>query len=319
MKHAVKITAFAMAFATGTATAEELTAPRNLIALPTAMVITDTVASHYPKVNGKANESLMRMICDLARGDKTQRDIDAILASNNVVPSSLQTEGNPLSLLVNGDKVKQQAACASWLASSLFSPMNNEAYKDIRKVSEPAPVRAAEETAKQSGKEGAPADLQMIEREEIVWNKEKFTNHAKVQLAVAKATAQFYALIANDVNREAAYSLSDLNRAVIHSIDNYAPEYLNAIKETYATLANSSLNVETLGQMGYSFSDKRGHVMMKNDSTMRLVWRGVTWLDQSTIMGKDYFVTINLNPVIEIPVPPEAEPKRAESKGKRKR
>ncbi|HGM5492771.1 TPA: hypothetical protein ACKP1B_004477 [Serratia fonticola] len=64
--------------------------------------------------------------------------------------------------------------------------------------------------------------------------------------------------------------------------------------------------------------------MVKNDATMRLVWRGVTWLEPSTIMGKDYFVTINLNPAIEIPVPPEAEPNpadpaQAEPKGKCKR
>lgn len=110
--------------------------------------------------------------------------------------------------------------------------MNTEAYREIRKVSGLVPEKAAEEDDWQFWKEKTPVAPQRVEREEIVWNKDKFTDNAK-------ATAQFYTLIANDVSREAAYSLSDLNRAVIHSIDNYAPEYPNAIKGTYNTVAST--------------------------------------------------------------------------------
>lgn len=271
------------------AVAEQDYRPFNTISMPAYTVINDALKSAFPLVNGKENKPLMRLICDLARGVKRQDEINFILTKNNVNISSIPASGNPLSLLVNRDSKHQQKACASWLAISLHNKMNLDAYK----------IKKTKDTDNNKSKTWSfwPLMNQSNKQEPSVtieWDKARFNELAIDQMAVAKSTAQFYSLIANDLQQKSEYSFSELKKNLDTSIASYAAQYLNAIKINAEALQSAGIEVSELTSSGYKITDNQGTSLSKESDGFLLAYQQIPWLGDGKIMGKDYYITVNL-------------------------
>ncbi|WP_439412553.1 hypothetical protein [Enterobacter ludwigii] len=274
------------------AAAEKAYQPVNTISMPVYTVINDALKDAFPIVHGKANEPLMRLICDLARGDKRQDDIDLILTRNKVNIDSIPTHGNPLSLLVNHDRIQQKKACAAWFATSLRSSVNLQPYQE--KIQHDAIEKEPKNKKWSFWFSGNKVNTK-TKTDAVIWNKEKFYEQAIAQMALAKATAQFYALIANDLRQKPIYSFYELKTYMDNSINSYSTEYLNAIKINYASLMRSGVEVKDLSANYFKIVDSQGTVLTKNNNNAQLSYQDIPWLGEGKIMGKDYFVDINLS------------------------
>lgn len=271
------------------AIAEQDYKPFNTISMPAYTVINDALKNAFPLVNGKENRPLMRLICDLARGVKRQDEINFILTKNNVNVSSIPASGNPLSLLVNRNSEQQQRACASWLATSLHNKMNLDTYKFKN-------TKDADNKKKKTWPFWPLTDEsnKMEPSATMEWDKARFKEQAIDHMAVAKSTAQFYSLIANDLQQKSDYSFSELKKNIDMSIDSYAAQYLNAIKINAEALQSAGVEVSELSSTGYKIIDNKGASLSKEGEGFLLTYQQIPWLGDGKIMGKDYYVTVNL-------------------------
>ncbi|HBE9079628.1 hypothetical protein [Serratia fonticola] len=276
----------------GLASCQVLSAPADLsvksISVPAYNLISDTLIEITPQVKGKRNEFMMQLVCDLARGGRNQQEVNQILKQNNIDAKAIPLQGNALSLLVNNDKEQQQTACASFVATSIFFPANNSVFFD----------------KKNDEKNSEPARL----------NQEAFAREMKVRMSIAQATAQFYAVIANNLKKDKNMSWADYQQDVASITESYAAEYLNSIKKIYnanqATYTPVAITID-----GLDVIDSRGLELVQTPNISVLKSRGVDWLGNGKILGKEYFVEIR---VIDSKSPVRATEEKAAGKIKRK-
>lgn len=274
------------------ASCQALSAPADLsvksISVPAYNLISDTLIAMTPQVKGKRNEFMMQLVCDLARGGKSQQEVNQILKLNNLDAKSIPVQGNALSLLVNNDREQQQTACASFIATSIFFPTSNSVFFDknsAEKSTEPAK-----------------------------FNQDAFAREMKVRMSIAQATAQFYAVIANNLRKDKNMSWSDYQQDVASITESYAPEYLNSIRSIFN--ANQATYIPVAITLdGLDVIDSRGLELVQTPNISVLKSRGVDWLGNGKILGKEYFVEIR---VIDSNGPAKTPEAKAAGKPKRK-
>lgn len=254
------------------------------ISVPAYNLISDTLIAMTPQVKGKRNDFMMQLVCDLARGSRTQQEVAQVLAQNNIDAKTIPTQGHAMSLLVKNDQEQQQTACASFIATSLFYPTDNSGFFINKK----------------EAKSSSPA----------VFDQDAFAREMKVRMSIAQATAQFYAVIANNLKKEKNMSWSDYQQDVASITENYAPEYLKSIKTIFnATQATYSPVNITLN--GLDVMDSRGLELVQAPNFVLFKSRGVDWLGNGKILGKEYFVEIRVIDDGYVKKPTEIEKKPA--------
>lgn len=319
LKRSALMVMLASLSASGMAAAESpaaaTTATVAVMSIPAYTLITDSLNSLVPKVNGKVNEPVMRLVCDMARGDRVRSDIIRALENSKVNVATVPVQGSPLSVLVHGDTRQQESVCASYLATSLFSAPDNVRYRSVNKeqISEekllPAP-------AKWKVWEDQKTETVTTERQTIVWDTTKFAQDVKVQVALAKATAQLYALLATNLGTQ-PQTAAMVDARVKQSLADLAGDYLNSVQQMYRDTQGQTMTVNLLNETGYAVSDGTGNILRRSGAGLRLTYRGIEWLGNGKILGKDHFVNLSLR---DIPVA-VAEPVVEEKppvKGRRK-
>ncbi|EJV1073387.1 hypothetical protein N6A11_005451 [Klebsiella oxytoca] len=309
------LSASGMAAAESPAAKATTTSTVAVMSIPAYTLITDSLNSLVPRVNGKVNEPVMRLVCDMARGDRVRADIIRALENSKVNVAAVPVQGSPLSVLVHGDTRLQQSVCASYLATSLFDTPDNARYRGVKKeqVSEekllPAP-------AKWKVWEEQKTETVTTERQTVSWDTTKFAEDVKVQVALAKATAQLYALLATNLGTQ-PQTAAMVDARVKQSLADLAGDYLNSVQQMYRDTQAQTMTVNLLNETGYAVSDGTGNVLRRSDTGLRLTYRGIEWLGNGKILGKDHFVNLSLR---DIPVA-VAEPVVEEKppvKGRRK-
>lgn len=237
------------------------------INVPAFNLITDTLAGMSSSVDGKRNDDVMQLICDLARGEKTQQEVNTILEQSHVDIETIPEKGSISSLLINHDQPGRAATCAAYIASSLFYATDNALLFD-----------------KTKNKSGA---------DEPVLNQKHFNADAKLKMSLAQATANFYAVIAGNLKSDINTPFKDYQNDVISIVYDYAPEYLRLVQEIYSTnhatytplVVNTSV-MDVVDNFGRELHLSPQGVVMKS--------RGVTWLGEGKILGKEYFLTMKV-------------------------
>lgn len=284
-----------------------------LMSIPAYTLITDSLNSLVPRVNGKVNEQVMSLVCDMARGDRVRADVIQVLEKSKVNVAAVPVQGSPLSVLVHGDTRQQQSVCASYLATSLFDVPDNTRFRSVKKeqLTEekllPAP-------AKWKVWESQKTEMVTTEREVPVWDTTKFAQDVKVQIALAKATAQLYALLATNLGNQ-PQTAAMVDARVKQSLADLAGDYLNSVQQMYRDTQAQTMTVNQLNETGYTVSDGSGNILRRSDAGLRLTYRGIEWLGSGKILGKDHFVNLSLR---DIPVAEPVAGEKPPVKGRRK-
>lgn len=240
------------------------------IDVPVYNLISDTLVGMSSPVKGQRNDFVMHLICDLARGDKTQQNVNDVLEKNNVDFKSIPQQGSMASLLINGAIADQMATCAAYLASSLWDPLDNSLL--------PGKVEG-----KAEGKEP-----------EI--NAERTVEAAKVKMTLAQATANLYAVIASNMKSDSRKSFIDYQQDVAKTVYDYAPEYLNLVKQLY-TNDRATYKIETLTSTTMEVTDNYGRELKLSQNSIIMKSRGVIWLGEGKILGKEYFIPVAITQI----------------------
>lgn len=288
-----------LASASGFAASENL--PVNYVSIPAYNLITDTLFNLSPMEAGKRNPFLMSLVCDLARGDISQQDVAQRLSHEKIDPQKLMQTGTIGVLILMGEPSDRQLACAAYLATSLFLPTNTAAY--FRKVEQIVPVEGQPKEKQEksswlpwkSSKEQTPAP-QEVKKEQTVFNQSRFIQDKKNQLAVARATAQLYGVIAQNIPNKVAVDWATRQQQITEIARLYAGDYLKSVTSFYNADVKNPLTLEQITRSGYSVRNSTGHRIVKTGDEIQLFYQGVVWLGNGMILGKDYFVDITLFP-----------------------
>ncbi len=265
----------------GLMSCQAISAPADLnvksISVPAYSLITDALIAATPTVKGQRNDAVMQLVCDLARGTKSQQQVNDVLKQNNVDVENIPATGNALSLLVNKNAAMQSTACTAFIATSLFTPVNNSALFDTVK----------------EGKDQDHDKSKAKDQVKVTLNPEKFAQEMRLRLAISQATAQMYAVIASNLSKDGNLSWADQQNDVVRIVARYAPQYLQSVKNIYLADQATYTPVSITGN-SYDVIDSNGHQLMQNAQGPVLLYRGVEWLGNGKILGKEYFVDVRV-------------------------
>lgn len=252
---------------------QAISAPADLnvksISVPAYSLITDALIAATPTVNGQRNDAVMQLVCDLARGIKSQQQVEDLLKQNNVDVENIPATGNALSLLVNKNAAMQSTACTAFIATSLFSPVNNKVMFDF------------------------VADEKDKTKQKTTFNPEKFAQEMRLRMSISQATAQMYAVIASNLSKDSNLSWADQQNDVVRIVASYAPQYLQSLKNIY--MANqATYTAVSIDAKSYDVIDSTGHELIQSPMGPVLTYRGVEWLGNGNILGKPYFVDVRV-------------------------
>lgn len=292
--------------------------PIKYISAPAYNIITDTLFNLTPLLAGKRNNFLMQQVCDLARGNTTQPDVNRQLRQNKIDIQKLSLTGDLGYLATTGTLHERQTACAAWLATSVFLSEDNQAYfkKVVSEVPAPQPTQVESSGwAFWKTESKTPPSPPTIKKESVVFNQARFIQDARFKMAVARATAQLYAVTAQNIQASSPVSAQTYHEYIVAIVQNYAAEYLKSVDTFYRSDDNKTLTLESITASGYSLRNTIGNRLVKNGESIQLLSRDVPWLGGGKIMGADYYVKIAIVPIMkEKPVVKSPPAKSAKKK-----
>lgn len=235
--------------------------PISTISYPTYNLITDSLFSLVPSVGKKRDDSMMQLLCQIARDEISRESANKILSDKGYELDVIPETGHTVSLWINNDKAGQKAACAAYIATSLYLPQNNKEF--LAKPDDPKSVEI---------------------------DKDKFAEVMRVRFAVADANAEVFGLIMNnlDPNR----SIDDYQAQIEKMFTDLAPLYLDRIRALY-TVKEGTMTLLDIKGDDYSVIDNEGRHLSYKDGVLDYTVRGVNWLGNGKILGKESFVDVH--------------------------
>jgi hypothetical protein len=187
-----------------------------------------------PKLENGLTAEMMAQICGLARHELSQDQVTASLAERKI-DISAGTDKNPqLALLVNGDRAGQATLCAAHLASSAFTMTELQPFLQSR------------------------SDLASL------------TLLLSVRLAIARANADVFALIAQEMQRRPGLTPMEIREQVQQLFSRLAPTYLARIRAQFPTPGTDLELVHLTPQkLAFTSSDGADFVLERGQISLR--------------------------------------------------
>lgn len=277
--------------------------PVTTVSIPAWNIITDTLIKMTPLVNGQRDDGVMALVCDLARGDKTQKDIEEILLKKNINLRALAKDTGAVRLLVNRDLVAQQTACTAYLIFALFTPVDNSSYMQEVQSTEKGTFKSIDTANKDDKSLKSSMNSTGKTPGQKVFIQARFDQDVRTHIAVAQATAQLYALLAGNIERIKGESWGVYQSHIEQMVREYAPNFLNTVKVFYQAENATPLITQSVTQHGYTVIDGNNHQLFRDQNSFFLRSRNVDWLGNGFIMGKQYYVELK---ILDAPVKKEA-------------
>lgn len=252
---------------------------RNWIDFPALPIIQNAVFSLSPTFGGERNAGLMQKICGLARGELKQAQINDFLRQNEVDVQKVPKKGAELSLLVGEDTAAQMVACAAFLSTSVVTAV------DVRELTSNAipSVPAMHEGTPKSG------EKTIKEKPTLQLDPAALALVLPVKLAVARANADIYALIASELQRRPGLSVAEYRDLARQLFTKLAPVYLERIKNQMPR-EETHYQLLSLDRDGFSFDSSEGTSFRFSQEGLVLRQGGVVWFGQGMVLGRVYFV-----------------------------
>lgn len=240
------------------------------VALPALPIIQNAVMSLVPIVNGQRNDLMMRQVCALARGESTQEQVSQTLREQGINLTVIAQKDHPLALLVNADQAQRITACAAYVATSAMT---------LPKTSE-FMVEAKSGSAESKNSKGLVVDPLKLNR------------FLGVQLAVAKADADLFALMATELEKAPGLTLAEYNQRAQHLFTALAPAYLQRVKELYASGIDIEYKLLEYSDSEFKFSTSSGHFFSYGYDGLNLSFYRIPWYGEGKLLGKTYLVDV---------------------------
>jgi hypothetical protein len=198
----------------------------------------------------------MNQICGLARNDLTQDQVNQFLADRKIDIAAGQDRNPALVLLDNRDQAAQATLCAAHLANSVFSSADLQPLL-ARNATTP---HTPDGKASPPGAKAGQASVQLL---------------LSVRLAIARANADVFALIASEMQRRPGLTPMAIREQVQQLFSRLAPTYLARIRAQFPAPGTEfqrlKVDKETLifsSSDGADFALERGQLRLLQNGVM---------------------------------------------------
>ncbi|HBO5669966.1 TPA: hypothetical protein U8189_004235 [Pseudomonas aeruginosa] len=241
--------------------------------LPALPILQGAILSLSKTLVPHRNPLVMEQLCAVARGDIQQENVNAFIQQQGGNAQSIPVQGHPLSLLVHGDRKTQLSACAAYLATSVLLPLN---LTDLMVKTE-----SPEEQEKNKKPEKSTPQV----------DRAKLLATLPNRLAIAQANADFFALIAADLQNRPGLTLVQYRQLSIEMFTRLAADYLQRIKEQMP-VPGTEFKVLKLDTDQFVFVSSSQTLFAYDFSGLKLQQNGMTWFGEGKLLGKDYFLKV---------------------------
>ncbi|MFZ4832386.1 hypothetical protein [Rouxiella sp. Mn2063] len=240
------------------------------IALPALPVIQGAVAALMPTVNGQRNDLMMSQVCALARGESTQEQVNQVLQQQGIDLRNIPNQGHPLSLLVNSDPSQRITACAAYIATSVMT---------LPKTSE---FMVMTETNISKTKKANTLDIDPAKLEHFL----------RLQLTIAKADADIFALIATELEKSPGLTLAQYKQNAQKLFIIIAPTYLQRVKELYSSEQDIQFKLLAYSDSEFQFTSNNGYLFSYGYDGLSLSYDRIPWYSAGMLLGKTYLLDV---------------------------
>ena len=241
----------------------------NGVALPALPIIQAAVTGLVPTVDGQRSDQMMLQVCALARGESTQQQVNQTLHQQGIDLCQVPQQGHPLSLLVNTDMSRRVTACAAYIATSVMMLPKTSEFMIETKAEQPT---------------NSPKTFSV--------DPQKLQRFLGVQLAVAKADADLFALIATELEKTPGLTLDQYNLRAKSLFSTIAAAYLQRVKELYAGAQNVEYTLLEYSDSDFKFRSSNGHLFEYGYDGLSLTFNRTPWYGAGKLLGKSYLLDV---------------------------
>lgn len=243
------------------------------LAVPALPILQSAVFSLADALAPHKNPLAMEQICALAKGETQQANVNHFIQQQGGNAQSIPPQGHPLSLLVNGDRQAQTRACAAYLAISVLSPLSLNGLL-VEQASAP------------------PQDKNKpVEKREPQIDQAKLLASLPGKLAIAQTNADFFALIATELQQRPGLTLEQYRQLSMEMFVGLAADYLLRLKEQTPP-PGTEYKVLKLDADQFMFVSSTRTLFEYDFSGLKLQQNGMTWFGEGKLLGKDYFLKV---------------------------
>ncbi|GGK53641.1 hypothetical protein SAMN04490189_5255 [Pseudomonas koreensis] len=236
---------------------------------PALPLIHRAIGSLVPTAEWGRSESMMGLVCALARGDRTQEQLDKMMRDEALNFSKVSSRDEFVSLLTNKDASQRTSACAAYVAASAtIIPNSIEFELDLSK-----------ETG--TSKEAESRRIDKVKTEQTLGK----------LLVVARANAEVYALIARKLENKHWSSISEYEEQAKLIFKENAFFYLRRVNQL-ASERVGSIELLSLSGRALEFITSSGYRFKLDSDGILLRLSGIPWLGSGYILGRSYHLNV---------------------------
>lgn len=114
------------------------------------------------------------------------------------------------------------------------------------------------------------------------------------RMKIAEASAEFLAIISTKLESSAVKNMEDVKKQIFLLVSENARYYYNLVDDKMNKSASENYNINTWSDLGISFSSSNGYSYDLKDGVVDLKYLGVDWYGSGKLLGKNYFIKLNL-------------------------
>ncbi len=241
---------------------------KSVFSMASLPLIQNTVVSLSPTFSGKRHDIIMAQVCALAEGVKTQDEFIQFFLNKGINLDKLAAQDPGFALLADKDLAKKKTACMAYNVSSAFIPLNVKTL-----------------TIDRSQHNQDNDSLSANNLDEI-----KLSQQLNGRLQVMLTNAQFFAIIAENIEHHPAASLADYQEHIISIASELAPVYLKLLQQNAAS--NGPYTVLKMKDDNLVFSSANGYLYALEGQNVMLRLLDINWYAEGELLGQRHFIKV---------------------------
>lgn len=254
------------------------------VTMPAFSIISETIDGLVPLFNNQKSPLLMQLICQ-ASSPNVKASLQDLLAAQKIDLSNVRASQETANMIRKADKKELRTACIAWASSTIFDAVDTNSWMDMK----------TPETAKSNNKEQKPtAENKKEAGKTPVVNAGRFIEGASEKMAVALANAELYGFIVANLKPDVALTREQYRKEIQKMVAQYGERFFNRINAHQQSNSQALYVGKIVGPNSFILTDQHGVTYAQSGSVSSLTNNGIDWLNSGKIMGKDYYLKLNI-------------------------
>ncbi|WP_297202367.1 hypothetical protein [uncultured Pluralibacter sp.] len=266
------------------AAAAKKVTPVYSVTLPALSVISEAIDDMVPLFNNQKSPLLMQLICH-ASSPNVKASLQDVLAAQKIDLTNVRASQETANMIRKADKKELRTACIAWASSTIYDAVDTSVWMDTKTTEN-------EQNSKKDQK--AATDNKNDAAKTTTVNAARFIDGASEKMAIALANAELYGFIVTNLKSDAALNRDQYRKEIQKMVTQYGERFFNRINDHQQRNSQAQYVGRIVGPNSFIITDQHGVTYAQSGSVSSLTNNGIDWLNSGKIMGKDYYLKLNI-------------------------